>query len=252
MSRRWLGKSIMPLRFFRKILGLLLPTSCSYCNSSVGDSGIPFFCTECWSDFSVMTGPLCPHCGRPFDSPEALQDSPNHRCLECRREPPVFDQALSAGHFEGPLREAIHQFKYRPCRSLGAPLGRWLADCIIPPNGIDLIIPVPLHRSRLRQRGFNQSLLLAYALSSRFGIPLCYDNLIRTRPTKPQVELSGAERIRNVAGAFELSDRADVHGRSVLLVDDVFTTGATMNECARVLREAEAAHVSVLTVARAV
>jgi len=118
-------------------------------------------------------------------------------------------------------------------------------------TSIDIIMPVPLHRTRLRHRGFNQALLLAYPLSMAGQISLCYDNLWRIRPTRPQVELSGEDRIKNVAGAFALLRPLDVSGLSVLLVDDVFTTGATLNECADVLKIAGAATVTALTLARA-
>lgn len=236
---------------FHRILDLFLPTSCSYCNSSVADSAVPFFCAFCWADFSSIDGPVCPLCGKPFESPEALSQSPSHHCLSCRQAPPVFDQALSVGYFEGPLREAIHQFKYTPCRALGRPLAAWMTKNIRPVGGIDCIIPVPLHISRLRQRGFNQALILAHGISKAFSLPLSYDNMKRVRPTRPQVELSGEERIKNVAGAFALNRPDEVKDRDVLLIDDVFTTGATMNECARVLKDAGASRVTVLTIARA-
>jgi ComF family protein len=240
------------MRFFRRILDVLLPTSCSFCNDPVGDSNIPFFCSDCWADFTLIQGPLCPRCGRPFDSPEALAQSPDHVCLACRQEPPRFDQALSVGYFEGSLREAVHQFKYRPCRSLGSPLGEWMAANVRLVMDIDLVMPVPLHASRLKERGFNQALLLAHRMSERHHIPFSCDNLCRTRPTRPQVELTGAERILNVSGAFALRKPDAVADRSVVLIDDVFTTGATMNECASVLKQAGAAHVTAFTLARAV
>jgi len=195
---------------------------------------------------------MCPRCGKPFDSPETLSHSPDHRCLACRQAPPVFDQALSIGYFEGPLREAIHQFKYRPCRALGKPLAAWMAVNIRPVSDIDCIIPVPLHVARLRQRGFNQALILAHELSRTFSLPLSFDNLKRVRPTRPQVELTGTERIKNVAGAFALRRPDELKDRGVLLIDDVFTTGATMNECARVLKNAGASRVTALTLSRAV
>ncbi|MCK9420435.1 MAG: ComF family protein [Nitrospirae bacterium] len=240
------------MRFFRRILDVILPTSCSFCNDPVGDSNIPFFCSACWADFTLIHGPVCPCCGRPFDSPETLTHSPEHVCHECRREPPQFDQALSVGYFEGSLREAVHQFKYRPCRTLGSPLGEWMAANVRLVMDIDLVMPVPLHVSRLKERGFNQALLLAHRMSEAHHIPFSCDNLCRTRPTRPQVELSGVERIRNVAGAFALRQPEVVADRNVVLIDDVFTTGATMNECASVLKQAGAAHVTAFTLARAV
>ncbi len=240
------------MRIFHHILDFFLPTACSFCKSPVADSGIPYFCSSCWKDFSSINGPVCPKCGRPFDSPEALSHSPEHFCLTCRQETPIFDQALSVGYFEGPLREAVHQFKYRPCRALGKPLAAWMAKNIRPVSDIDCIIPVPLHVTRLRHRGFNQALILAHELSRIFSIPLSYDNLARVRPTRPQVELSGDERIKNVSGAFALKYPDQLKDRDTLLIDDVFTTGATMNECAKVIKDAGASRVTALTVARAV
>lgn len=240
------------MHLVRRILDVLFPTSCSFCNNTVGDSTIPFFCADCWADFALIQGPVCPHCGRPFESPEALTHSPEQVCLACRQEPPLFDQALSVGYFEGSLREAVHQFKYRPCRSLGGPLGEWMAENVRMLAEIDIVMPVPLHKKRLKERGFNQALLLAYRMSEAHRVPYCCDNLYRARPTRPQVELTGAERIRNVAGAFALRQPGAVVDKAVVLVDDVFTTGATMNECAGVLKDAGAAQVVAFTLARAV
>jgi len=240
------------MRILGRVLDFLLPTSCSYCNGPVGNSGIPYFCSACWMDFAPLSGPVCPRCGSPFDSPETLSHSPEHECGPCRRYPPRFDQALAVGYFEGPLREAIHQYKYRPCRSLGRPLGSWMAGKVRQLTELDMVMPVPLHPTRLRQRGFNQALLLAHQMCEKNDIPLLCDNLYRVRPTRPQVELTGEERLKNVAGAFALRRPDAVKDRSVMIIDDVFTTGATLNECAAVLKEAGAAQVVALTLARAV
>jgi len=115
---------------------------------------------------------------------------------------------------------------------------------------LDLAVPVPLHRKRLRHRGFNQALIQGHGISQRFSGPLLFDNLVRLRSTRPQVELSSHERMENVKGAFGLARPSEFQEKRVLLIDDVFTTGATMNECARVLKEAGAASVTVLTLAR--
>ncbi len=240
------------MNLIRLLLDFILPTACSHCRSPIGDSLIPFFCATCWSDFSLITGAACPGCGRPFDSPEALTHSPEHVCSACRQKPPVFDQALSIGYFEGSLREAIHQFKYRPCRSLGKPLALWMVKNIRPHSSIDCIMPVPLHRERLRHRGFNQSLILAHEIGKAFSIPLSFDNLVRVRPTRPQVDLSGEERIKNVSRAFSLLRPEEIDGKDVVLVDDVFTSGATMNECSLVLKKAGASKVTAVTLARAI
>jgi ComF family protein len=239
------------MHFLRHILDFLLPASCAYCRSSISASNVPYFCSSCWADFALMQGPVCPSCGRSFESPEALSHSPGHLCHGCRAKPPLFDQALAIGHFEGPLREAIHQYKYRPCRALGRPLGQWMADKIRLIADIDMVIPIPLHRTRLKQRGFNQALLLADCVSKCHHLPLSYDNLLRVRPTRPQVELCEAERIKNVAGAFALCQPSLLVDKSLLLVDDVFTTGATMHECASVLKGAGARRVTALTLSRA-
>jgi len=239
------------MRSWRSILDIVFPTSCAFCNASVQGSDIPFICASCWADFSLLSGPVCPRCGKPFDSPDALQYSPEHACRDCRTNSPHFDQVLSVGHFEGALREAIHQFKYRPCRSLGRPLGTWMAGNVRLLE-IDLIIPVPLHVKRLRQRGFNQALLLAQFLCEVHGVPLSYDELLRVKPTKPQVELSGEERKTNVANAFAIRNKGCMAGKRVMLVDDVFTTGATLNECASVLKGDGAVRVVAITLARAV
>jgi ComF family protein len=236
----------------RRLLDFIFPSSCAFCRSPVDGSDIPFFCSTCWADFAPILGPLCRSCGRPFESDEALTHSPEHRCYECRINPPGFDMALSIGYFEGPLREAIHQFKYRPCRALGRPLGDWMASQIRMVNEVDLIIPVPLHRSRLRQRGFNQALLLASEINRFCHAPLSFDNLYRARPTRPQVELTGNERLKNVAGAFKVHRPEELQGKRIILIDDVFTTGATLRECASVLRKAGTIEVTALTLARAV
>jgi len=235
---------------FHALLDFLFPASCAYCSSPVRESRVPRFCEQCWSDLSPLQGPVCPSCGRAFGSPVALEHSPEHECLACRKDPPRYDQALAAGIFEGPLREAIHVYKYRPLRALGGPLAAWMAEQVRMTVPLDLAMPVPLHRSRLRHRGFNQALLLAQGVCGRFSVPLSFDNLVRTRHTRPQVELSGRERAENVRGAFAVARPGEVQDRKVLLIDDVFTTGATMNECAKVLKDAGAASVTVLTLAR--
>jgi ComF family protein len=238
------------MHLLRPLLDLLLPARCSFCRSPAGDSPVPFFCLQCWSDLAPMQGAVCPDCGRPFGSDVSLAESPGHVCRACREHPPHFDQALAAGLFEGPLREAIHIFKYRPLQALGGPLGAWMTAQVRLVMSLDRVLPVPLHRSRLRTRGFNQALLLAGAVSRQFLLALDYDNLIRTRPTRPQVELTGAERTQNVRGAFEVKRPEAVAGKRLLLVDDVFTTGATLNECSRVLKAAGAESVTAFTLAR--
>ena len=163
--------------------------------------------------------------------------------------------ARALGYYEGPLQEAIHRWKYRERLSLTAIFGEWMADALRRHWGDaspDFLIPVPLHRARLRERGFNQALLLARELSRRTGIPCGQRILLKGKPTLPQVNLSGSEREKGVRGAFQMTDRGCLKGKSILLVDDVYTTGATVNECSKVLMSGGAGRVDVLTLAHAI
>ncbi len=232
------------------LLQVLFPTFCRLCGAPVLDTPVPRICGDCWEKVPWLTGPVCPRCGFPFASPEALTHSPGHLCGHCREKEPPFALARAAGAHEGALREAIHLLKYGRQHSLGKRLGCFLlppAAALPPP---EVVIPVPLHPSRLRNRGFNQSLLLADPVSRGLDAPLDYSSLDRVRPTRPQVELTPEERRANIRGAFAVRRPERIEGRRVLLVDDVFTTGATVSECARVLRKAGAQEVVVATLSR--
>jgi competence protein ComFC len=153
-----------------------------------------------------------------------------------------------------PLRRVVQKFKYGRKVSLGKPLGRLMtAGCeeFLSACEVDLILPVPLHRKRLRWRGFNQSVLLAQQVSRTYGIPLDPFVICRQKETLPQTELAEDERRKNVRGAFSIEAKEVVHGKNILLVDDVYTSGATVNECSRVLIRTGAKEVYVLTLARA-
>jgi ComF family protein len=151
------------------------------------------------------------------------------------------------------MRDLIHRFKYDHAVYLKKALSLLMqrgAEQFILNGAVNLIVPVPLHRSRLRQRGFNQASLLAGHLARHGSIPMTPDILIRTRPTIPQVELSAEERKTNVNGAFAVKRAADIQGKSILLLDDVMTTGSTMNECAKMLKKSGATRVVALAIAR--
>ncbi|HSE04620.1 MAG TPA: ComF family protein [Methylomirabilota bacterium] len=176
-------------------------------------------------------------------------------CRSCRRRAPAFDYGRAAAPYDGVMREAVHAFKFVGRRALAAPLGDLLAElgaAALPAGMPDLLVPVPLHPRRERERGFNQATLLARRLGRAWGCPVRGDVLIRAVATPSQTELDAAARRANVRRAFRLRRPACVAGRHVVLVDDVLTTGATLSECARCLREAGAALVGVLTVARVV
>ena len=169
-------------------------------------------------------------------------------------EPPRFTAARAAAVFDGPVRELIHRLKYDGRFQHSRPLALLASQRLAPfvrEFPADLLIPVPLHVKRLRQRGFNQAVLLGEHLGREWRLPLCRRNLRRIRWTEPQINLTAAERVSNVRGAFRVADPALVKDRRIILVDDVYTTGSTAAECARVLFKAEAAAVVVVTIARA-
>ncbi len=235
--------------FLAAALDVIFPPLCHVCREFIPDAGELHICTACRERMPPIRAPLCVVCGIPFMG--AGQD---HICGSCSKTHPSFDLARAALGYEGPGRDLIHAFKYRNKTHLRRPLGLLMIQELpefILAGRHDLIMPVPLHRKKLSSRGFNQALLLGEILSQRFRIALDRHNLRRIRWTEPQVNLSAVDRRTNVKGAFAIHDPALVNGRRVLLVDDVLTTGSTVEECAKVLKAAGAAGVSVITVARA-
>ncbi len=196
-----------------------------------------------------MLPPYCPCCGLPVPS----GDGTGHLCGPCLKEKWYFEVHRTGGLYEGALKEAIHRFKY------GAvfPLVRVFGDLLQPilytvsqDYPVDVMIPVPLHIRRLRERGFNQALLLVRELGKRTGIPYEERALKKIKDTPVQIALKKRERRKNLRGAFQARDQGAIQGKAVMLVDDVYTTGATVNECSRTLLKAGAERVAVLTVAR--
>jgi ComF family protein len=234
----------------KAFLDILFPPRCHACKAFIPDAGATHLCTTCLEACTLIRSPLCKTCGVPFLT--AAGD--DHLCGVCITEPPRFTAARAAALFDGPLRELIHRLKYNSRVQLCRPLALLTAQQLGPfaeAASADLVIPVPLHVKRLRQRGFNQAVLLGEILARRWRLPLSRTNLQRIRWTEPQINLSAAERVANVRGAFAVSNPAFLKGKRIILVDDVYTTGSTVAECARVLFKAEAAEVCVVTVARA-
>jgi ComF family protein len=209
-----------------------------------------------------IAGGVCVTCGERLFSPYAVADGHNRgepQCGLCRRIEPVFARAAAYGSYESGLRELIHLLKFSGVRPAANILGRMLAEAIarlepeFPAEGV-AVVPVPLHRTKLRQRGFNQAELIACAALKINPAPdrlrLYAGMLERTRETASQIGLTSHQRRENLRGAFRVAQRELVQGREVLVVDDVYTTGATVSECARVLRRAGATKVWVATVAR--
>lgn len=242
---------VCEVMLFRAFLDILFPPLCHVCRTyAPGDEEI-HLCTDCREKVELIRSPLCPVCGVPF----ATEDGIYHPCGPCLTDCPPFARARSAVRFEGPMQELIHRFKYGKkihlARILGLLTARALAD-FAGDAASDCIVPVPLHRTRLRERGFNQSQLLGHMLAKRWSIPLSIHNLRRVRWTEPQVGLSAFERARNVRGAFAVANPALFRDKRLLLVDDVYTTGSTVEECARTLMRAGTHEVCVITVARAI
>lgn len=236
----------------RRLSYALLPAYCTSCRVPLHDDPVPFFCRRCWSELQPLSGPCCPRCGRPFVSPHALAHSPSHTCSPCRRRPPSYTRAWSLYRYDGPLEDAIKLFKYHNKVALRWALADLLAEKCHEFPAVDVVMPVPLHASRLREREYNQSLLLATRTAGACNVSLSYDNLIRIRETVPQTALRRRLRLNNLRRAFSVCRPREIAGKRVLLVDDVFTTGTTVNECAKALRKAGASDVYVATLARTV
>ena len=248
--------------FLDGLLAVAYPTDCPLCGSELASDGWLRICRSCWADLQPWCGPVCARCGLPFASPQAL-DSALAECGACRRDEPAFDGAGAFGLYTGKLRRVVLRLKFSGDTRLGRRLGQLLASAWAAlPRGADfnspVIIPVPLHPSRRRERGFNQSDLLAEglvrALRKHQGatVPAVAKSwLLRQRATPPQTGLSVAARRENLRGAFAVVKPAEVRGRTIVLVDDVMTTGATISACARALKHAGAARVLGLTLARA-
>lgn len=232
----------------QRLLDLVYPPRCYACDAP---APAPGFCTACSSALLPPPAAHCPVC----DHPVATAASPQRLCGRCLVDPPAFRRARACFRLrpgDDPLRTAVHRFKYGRDTALANGLGALLAAGRHRLDACDVVVPVPLHVERLRWRGFNQALLLARRLCRAGGIRLAVDCLVRNRPTLPQVALDENARRHNVAGAFAVARRDAVAGRRVLLVDDVLTTGSTVDECSRALGRAGAAAVDVLVLARAV
>jgi ComF family protein len=223
-----------------KLINYLYPSDCPSCGNSTDSVINAPFCTLCWSSIKKYSGPSCKICSTTFSSEESFL------CAECLKKPPVFSKAINYGLYDGVLATAINIFKFHRIKRLYKPLGKLLFEFDI--KEIDAIIPVPLSIRGLRDRGFNQSLLLSKIFSDYTKIPVILDGLVKTTETPPQLGLSAKERLSNLKGAFR-SDN-NFSGMRLLLIDDVMTTGATANECSRELLSAGAKNVVVLTLAR--
>jgi len=227
----------------RGLADLLFPPRCLLCRKNVHKIEI---CSDCLEGFRPLSSPLCSICGTEFKT----GSGEDHPCGACIKDIPSFDGAASMFIYNDAMKEAVHFFKYKGKSILSRPLGNSLAQHHLSKGDYDAILPVPLYIKRLRNRGYNQSQLLAVELGRIVGIKVDPWLLKRARPTLSQTGMKRNERIKNLKGAFMLRKGSTVKGMKLLLIDDVYTTGSTVEECAKVLKKGGAKKVNVLTLAR--
>ncbi len=232
------------------LLDFVYPRPCAACGHTVHQRG-RHLCWECWREISVIGFPYCSWCGDPVGG----QVDSTYVCSWCRRSPPAYDRARSAASYDGPLQHCVKAFKYGRATHLVRELGSILETCVdvhYAGEILDAVTYVPLLGRRRRERTFNQSHLLAGHVARHLGLELSDCGLYRTRATPSQALLNAVARKRNVEGAFAVKPTGWVSGRSLLLVDDIMTTGATVDAVASALKEAGAHRVWVATVGRGV
>jgi ComF family protein len=232
----------------RLALDIALPTLCVACREPVDGEGV---CANCWTKLSFIAPPYCPRLGIPF----VYDPGPELLSMEAIANPPAYARARAAVRYDDVARTLVHALKYQDRTDLAPAMGRWMARAgreLL--EEADVLIPVPLHWRRAWSRRYNQSGALARIIERQSGVKVASEALRRVRPTQQQVGLSRSQRASNVQGAFKVAaDRsADIAGRHVVLIDDVLTSGATVDACARALLRAKAASVDVLVFARVV
>jgi ComF family protein len=232
---------------FSASLDLLFPPSCPYCKKDIRNS-TQLLCRECFERLKFIKTPYCSCCGRVFPGNEE-----NHLCGACLKPSWKFDKVRSLFAYEEIIAGLIHNLKYSG-KMTGLETFKWLSGQSAVLNDFatpDFIIPVPLHVKRLRKRGFNQALVLARSLFPEEKEKIRYNILVRATDTPSQTGLSGKKRRKNLKNAFIIEKASEITGKNILLLDDVFTTGSTANECAKALKAAGCKKVEVLTICRA-
>jgi ComF family protein len=232
----------------RLALDVALPTLCVACREPVDGEGV---CAECWAKLSFIAQPYCPRLGIPF----VYDPGPDMLSMEAISNPPAYARARAAVRYDDVARTLVHALKYQDRTDLAPAMGRWMARAGYELLGeADVLVPVPLHWRRAWRRRYNQSGALARVIERQTGVKVAPEALGRIRPTEQQIGLSRTQRASNVQGAFKVAaDRQFlIAGRRVVLIDDVLTSGATVDACARALLRAKAASVDVLVFARVV
>lgn len=233
----------MPKQFFSSLINAFFPHLCYGCRNKIPQG---YLCDECFEKIEFLHPPLCKLCAKP------INDNVTLLCKDCRGSDPGYQRIISAVFYREPLVNLIHQFKYKHCDYLGP----WLAQLLIAyltKSGetlawTDLITYVPLHKENLKIRGYNQSRILAKELSKHFQIPLVDDIIIEIKTKQAQASIKRENRKDNVSGIFKAGN--NIFGKNIILIDDIFTTGSTLSECAKVLKEAGAKKITVITLAK--
>ena len=241
------------IKFIKDIINFILPPRCNLCGKVLDeDKGL---CDECISQIDFLNGAICYQCGEPLF--ESIEN--NHQKLLCgnclkSKNKPVFRMIRSAYIYDDFSKKLILDFKFYDKPDLASFLAKMLyvAGKDIFEAGVDVIIPIPLHYTRLIKRRYNQSALLAKELGRLTNIKVDYNSLIKRKITKPQVDCDGNERLINVKDAFVVKNIENIQGKKILLVDDVLTTGSTLKECAKALKTARIKSVDAVTVARSI
>ena len=232
-------------KVFLSLFRQLFPPACPLCGHTFVREEKGVFCSACLTGFKPLSDAHCPTCALPF----AGISNSSHLCGRCTLHPPAYEKVYAVGLYDQSLRHAIHQFKYNRRVGLDRSLGVLLDRAVDRNLSIDLVVPVPLSHQRLQQRSYNQALLLAREFSRIRQLSVASNFLVKSRETKSQQGLSAVQRGKNLRGAFQL--RGDVSGMTVLLVDDVMTTGATVEACSQILSAGGAKSVYVAVIGRA-
>ena len=233
-----------------QIIKIFLPPRCIKCGAILSDDD--GLCPKCFQELNFITAPYCYKCGHPF---EQAASSKKMLCASCAKKSKTpFRLNRSALYYDDISKDLILALKFMDKTENAKTLAKWLsmAGYDIWQEGVDVLVPVPLHYKRLIKRRYNQSALLVKELSKITGIKADYTSLVKHKSTKPQVQFSGHERVKNVRGAFSVKHIEKIKGKRVVLIDDVMTTGSTLKECALALKKAGAKSVDTLTVARVI
>lgn len=238
------------------LLNFVFPLDCKICEKPIRESKGYSICKDCFKTIELIERPYCIKCGKPLIPTDFFKQNREILCLDCKRKKYSFEFSRSTGVYDKVLKKCIHLFKYYGEKKLAKPLGKLMVDYLSKNDEfkkkVDLIIPVPLHKNDLKKRGFNQSVLLSKVIGDYFSVPVGEKVLIKKKSTPFQVNLSKKEREKNILRAFSVEKPEEIKGKNILILDDVFTTGSTVEECAKELKEARAKNIYVLTLARSV